>query len=183
MQSEQAYLNFNDLGEQLELVLFSDASLGNLEDGGSQGGYVIFLKGTNGKTNPVSWQSKKIRRVVRSTLASEALSLADGVDCVISMSMLLNELLFDKYDANKIPIKCYVDNNDLYQATYSEKHVIERRLRIELNSLKELIQSGEISGINWVNTDKQIADVLTKNGASGQVILDTFERGMIDFLD
>ena len=76
-----------------------------------------------------------------------------------------------------------MDNNDLHQAIYSEKHVIERRLRIELNSLKELIQSGEISDINWVNTDKQIANVLTTNGASGQVILDTFERGMIDFLD
>ena len=183
VQSEEVNLNFYDLGGHFELLLFSDASFGNLADGGSQGGYVIFLKGRNGKINPVTWQSKKIRRVVRSTLASETLALADGVDCVISNAMLLNELLFNNYKANNIPIKCYVDNNDLHQAIYSEKHVIERRLRIELNSLKELIQSGEISDINWVNTDKQIANVLTKNGASGQVILDTFERGMIDFLD
>ena len=182
VQAEQVYLNFNDLGEEIELLLFSDASFGNLADGGSQGGYVIFLKGMNGKINPVTWQSKKIRRVVRSTLASEALALADGVDCVISIAMLLNELLFDKYNANKIPIKCYVDNNDLYQAIYSEKHVTERRLRIELNSLKQLIHSGEITTINWVQTNDQIANVLTKNGASGQNILECFKNGIIDIL-
>ena len=182
VQSEQVNLNFHDLGEQMELLLFSDASFGNLADGGSQGGYVIFLKGMNGKINPVAWQSKKIRRVVRSTLASEALALADGVDCVISLAMLLNELLFDEYDANKIPIKCYVDNNDLYKAIYSEKHVTERRLRIEINSLKQLIQSGEISTINWVQTEYQLANVLTKSGASGQNILECLRNGIINFL-
>ena len=119
---------------------------------------------------------------MQSTLASEALALLNGVDCVISILMLLNELLFDKYDAYKIPIKCYVDNNDLYQAIYSDKHVTERRLRIELNSLKQLIQSGEISTINWVQTEYQIANVLTKTGASGQNILECFKNGMMNFL-
>merc|ERR1712240_146165 len=177
VQSEQVFLNSKDLGDQLELLLFSDASFGNLADGGSQGGYVIFLKGINGKSSPVTWQSKKIRRVVRSTLASEALALADGVDCVLSIAMLLNELLFDDFDANKIPIKCYVDNNDLYQAIYSKKHVTKRRLRIEINSFKQLIENKDIVSINWIKTEKQIANVLTKNGASGQNILDCFAKG------
>ena len=65
---------------------------------------------------------------MQSTLASEALALADGVDCVISIAMLWNELIYDKYDANVIPIRCYIDNNDLHQAVYSSKHVSERRL-------------------------------------------------------
>ena len=60
VQAEQVCLNFHDLGEQVELLLFSDASFGNLSDGGSQGGYVILLKGQNGKINPVTWQSEKI---------------------------------------------------------------------------------------------------------------------------
>ena len=55
VQAEQVCLNFHDLGKQLELVLFSDASFGNLSDGGSQGGYVVFLKGENGKVNPVTY--------------------------------------------------------------------------------------------------------------------------------
>ena len=90
-------------------------------------------------------------------------------------------MLFDKYDANKIPIKFYVDNNDLYQAIHSEKLVTEKRLRIELNALKELLNSGELSNINWVQTEYQLANVLTKMGASGQNILKTFKNGRIYF--
>ena len=45
-----------------------DASIGNLPDGGTQGGYIIFLANEKGKVIPI-WNSKKIRRVVRSTLA------------------------------------------------------------------------------------------------------------------
>lgn len=57
------------------LVFFSDASMGNLPDDGAQSGQLIMLMGDDEKFSPISWQSKRIRRVVRSTLA-----LADGID-------------------------------------------------------------------------------------------------------
>ena len=180
VQAEQVCLNFNDLGKQVELLLFSDASFGNLSDDGSQGGYAIFLRGENGKINPVTWQSKRIRRVARSTLASEALALVDGVDCVISIAMLFNEMLYDKCSTNGIPIKCYIDNNDLYQAIYSNKQVSEKRLRTELNCLKQQLQRGELTAVQWIPTNEQIANVLTKHGASGQNILDVFRYGKLD---
>ena len=84
VQNKDVILTFQDLGENVEMIMFSDASFGNLLDGGSQGGFVILLKGRDGKMNPIMWQSKKIRRVVWSTMASEALVLADRVDCSIS---------------------------------------------------------------------------------------------------
>ena len=74
-----------------------------------------------------------------------------------------------------------MDNNDLYRAIYSEKHVTERRLRIEINSFKQLIENKDIASINWIQTEKQIANVLTKNGASGQNILNSFSKGRINF--
>ena len=180
VQAEQVCLNFNDLGKQVELLLFSAASFGNLSDDGSQGGYAIFLRGENGKINPVTWQSKRIRRVARSTLASEALALVDGVDCIISIAMLFNEILYDKCSTNGIPIKCYIDNNDLYQAIYSNKQVSEKRLRTELNCLKQQLQRGELTAVQWIPTNEQIANVLTKHGASGQNILDVFRYGKLD---
>ena len=69
LKSEKVALKFQYLREKLQLVVFSDASLGNLPHGGTQGGHLILLMGQNGKFSPLSWQSKKIRRVVRSTLA------------------------------------------------------------------------------------------------------------------
>jgi len=50
------FLNLRD--NQLTIECFSDASFGNLKDGGSQGGYVIFISDTSGNRCPVAWQSK-----------------------------------------------------------------------------------------------------------------------------
>ena len=65
----------------LKLVTFTDASLGNLNEGvGSTHGSVIWMMDNQGRCCPLWWQSKKIKRVVRSTLAAEALSLQEGLE-------------------------------------------------------------------------------------------------------
>jgi ABC-type enterobactin transport system permease subunit len=76
----------------LKLVVFSDASLENLKDGGTQGGHLIVLMGEEGRFSPICWQSKRIRRVVRSTLAGETLALADEIDNAIFLATLVSEL-------------------------------------------------------------------------------------------
>ena len=56
---------------QLKFVVHSDASYANLNDGGSQGGYIILLSDdVSKKLSPIAWQSKRIKRVVKSTLAA-----------------------------------------------------------------------------------------------------------------
>ena len=62
-KSSKITLKYQHLGDDndLCLMIFSDAALGNLTDGGSQGGYVIFLVGKSGKFSPIWWNSKKIR--------------------------------------------------------------------------------------------------------------------------
>ena len=67
-KSEPVVLNFEDMGDlsTAKFVCFNDSSFGNLRDGGSQGGYVIFLEGQNGNCSPlfpIMWQSKKLCRV------------------------------------------------------------------------------------------------------------------------
>ncbi|CAG2237353.1 unnamed protein product [Mytilus edulis] len=131
VRNDPVSLHFKELGEHVELLLYTDASFGNLPDGGSQGGFVIMLLGENGKINPITWQSKKIRRVVRSTLASEALALADGIDCATSLATLYNELVFNKCTTEGgITVRCVIDNKDLYEAVRSKKNVTEKRLRL-----------------------------------------------------
>lgn len=79
LKTEKVTLQFQCLGntKALTLTVFSDASLGNLPDGGTQGGTLITLTGEGGKFSPLCWQSKRIRRVVRSTLAGETLAMSD----------------------------------------------------------------------------------------------------------
>ena len=56
--------------EQCHLACYSDASLANLPSGGSQGGMLVLLRDSKGNQCPLYWQTKRVRRVVNSTLAA-----------------------------------------------------------------------------------------------------------------
>lgn len=87
------------------MIVFSDASFGNLSDGGTQGGHLIVLMGENGKFSPLSWQSKKVKRIVRSTLAGETLAMSDGIDNAIFLATLFSELTTGDAE-HATPITC-----------------------------------------------------------------------------
>ena len=143
------------------LECYADASFGNLVDGGSQGGYIIFLSDGSGDRCPLSWQSRKLRRVVKSTLAAETLALLDCAEAAVFISSVLYELT-----KCKLPVKCYVDNKSLVESLGSSKLVDDRRLRIDMAVLKDMISKKEISLVSWIPTMHQLANALTKRGAS-----------------
>ena len=150
------------------LECYSDASFGNLPGGGSQGGFVIFLADSNGKKCPLTWQSKKVRRVVKSTLAAETLSLLDAAEAGIYMANLIGEVL----NLDSLPlVKCYVDNKSLVDSLYSTKQVDDKHLRINLAVLGDMLERGELSSVTWVQSARQLANVFTKRGASAEPLL------------
>ena len=86
-------LHFCRLEPPFELIIHSEASYANLEDGSSQSGTFIFLKGKNNLLAPILWQSRKIQRVARSTLATETLAFINGVDICVFIKHRLEEML------------------------------------------------------------------------------------------
>ena len=58
----------------------------SLPDGSSQGALIVFLLGENGCAAHISWQSKKLNRVTKSSLASEALALSEAADAGFLMA-------------------------------------------------------------------------------------------------
>ena len=51
-----------------------------------------------------------------------------------------------------LPITCIVDNRSLYDAIKSTKSVAEKRLRLEITNIKELVNNGQIKNITWCST-------------------------------
>lgn len=131
LKSKKVILNFQHLGRDsaLKMIVFSDASFANLSDGGrrAEGGHLILLMGENGKFSPLSWQSKRVKRIVRSTLASETLAMSDGIDNTIFLSTLFSELTTGDAE-HAPPIICVTDNHSLADAIKSTKSVSEKRL-------------------------------------------------------
>ena len=74
----------------------------------SAGGFIIFLADNKGNVCPLYWESRKIRRVVKSTLAAETLAAADAIDNAYYIGEILSEILFK--NKKDIPIDLYVDN-------------------------------------------------------------------------
>ena len=181
-KSEPVVLTFKDMRDlsTAKFVCFNDSSFGNLCDGGSQGSYVIFLEGQNGNCSPLMWQSKKLRRVVRSTMAAETLSLVEAAEACFWLSGILKEILLDSQDRPpQYSIECRTDSHQLYDAVYSIRPVSDKRLRIDVAVLKEMIERKKVTQIKWIDKKYQLADSLTKRGASSHNLMRVFAEGKL----
>ena len=161
----------------VRLVVYSDASHANLPDGmSSTYGLVVFLADSSGHLCPLSWRAGKIRRVVKSSLAAETLALQEGVEEAIYIQKLLTEMC----PSCSFPIHAFVDNKSLVEALGSTRLVDDRRLRITIGALKETLQS-EVRSVSLIPGNEQLANVMTKRGASGATLLVVFQTGKMVF--
>ena len=132
LQMTKSGLVFPGLGDpaMLEVIVYQDAAYANLPSGASQGGYIIFISGT-GHVAPISWSSKKLGRVTKSPLASEASILADAAGFLIAM--MLQEI----FGLKDIPsVTCNTDNKSLYDHLHTAKVTQDPRMRVDIARLK-----------------------------------------------
>ncbi len=76
-----------------------------------------------------------------------------------------------------VPTVCFTDSKQLYDALKSSKTVLEKRLRVEVSSIQELLQNGEIGEVKWVQSELQLADSLTKKTANYDSLIKRMKSG------
>ena len=158
-----------------EIVAYTDSSFNNHDDGGSQGGQIVFISDHESQSCPISWRSNRVRRVARSTLAAETLSFADGMDTAQFVRQLAEEF---QLISNESITTMITDSRSLFDAANTTSQIKDRRLRVEMSAIRESKERGEIQ-IVWTSGDKQLADVLTKKGASPLALRDAVSSGSI----
>ena len=169
LKSKDVSLKFSNLGDPKRLVVtsYSDATYASLPDGSSQGGVITFVEGSNGKVAPICWNSKKLTRVTKSPLASETLALNEGADSGFFIASMLQEI----FRMNSRPVvKCITDNASLTETLKTSTIVADKRLRVDVARLREMVQEEEIT-VEWIPGQLQIADSLTKRGASTKQLI------------
>lgn len=174
IKSDMSKVCFPDLGpvQNWKLMNFSDASFGNLCEGVSSArGSITFITG-NDRCAPVSWKSGKIKRVVKSTIAAEGLAICEGVADAVYLKSILSEII-----SAELPVTAKTDHEGLYRNIHSTKLVDDKKLRIDLASLKEDLSRKVIDNIELCSTDKMLADSLTKRGTSGWKLLAVLQNG------
>ena len=164
------------VNEKLRVLLYTDSAYKNLNDGiSSCGGYIMFLVDMDNRCCPIQWRSNKIRRIVTSTLAAEALALEDGIKDAIFQRAIIKEL----FDDLPLEIICFVDNKGVVDAVHSTHAVEDRLTRLTIATIQEHLRKKEIVAVHHIHGVDMIADCLTKHGASPKLLLDVMQAGFI----
>lgn len=110
---------------------------GNLNEGvGSTGANVLRIKDRNRNCYPIAWQTNKIKRVVRSTIAAETLSLQEGLESAAFYKKLLEGII-----GHQLAVEAYIDNKSVIESINSTKLADDRRLRIDIAAISETVNN------------------------------------------
>ena len=176
---------------QLNFGIFSDAAWGVRPDGSSQGGFLIYAtshalhKGEEAPVGIIEWKSWKLSRKCRSSLSAESQAMADSVGMLNFTRLFFADCLHPEgidlrqpeAVLNLLPEAFAItDCKSLYDALEKSESLglglsgSERRTSIEISATKQQMRATGIR-TRWVNSDRQLADVLTKATAPPASIL------------
>ena len=162
--------------EHVTYCTFSDASFATSRDSNSYQGTLVFATDWRMLANersviiPVAWSSKKIARVVRSTLSAEVVSLCCSLD---RMSWI--RLIWEWMKDPSVNIACpeqvlqrapqaslVTDCKSAYDVSTKTAipNCVELRTQLECLLLRERLQ--ENCQLRWVHSKAMLADCLTK---------------------
>ena len=162
---------------QVTFCAFSDASfLSGKEKYAHQGGLIFvttpeLLENKRAVISPVAWMSKKIHRVIRSTLGAEAVALSGNVDRLLWLRVFWQWLLDPTVEwgspekvlqaARKAALVTDCKSAyDLLTKT-AVPQCEEHRTTIECLLIRERLQANCM--VRWVTSNAQLADCLTKS--------------------
>ena len=77
------------------------------------------------------------------------------------------------------PIALMVDNKSLFESAHTTNSLAEKRLRVDMSALRQMCERKEVE-LQWIATSNQLADALTKAGASKQKLLNILKKGSLE---
>ena len=109
----------------------------------------------------------------KSTLAAESLALVEGLESAELLKAQWNEIV-----KREVPIVCMTDCKSLLDAVKTTNTLDDKGLRILMAYLRQHFNNNEVCYV-WVPTNLQLADCLTKAGASSALLREVLEQGKL----
>ena len=168
------YKPLSNSWKNLSILTFTDSSYRNDEDSTkSVGGRITFLTAGGSRCSPLAWKSKTIQQVCKSVKTAETRSLDSGIEDSIYLTRTVQEIYTGKSGKNcgQIDILLKIDNKTLIDTLKSTKQIQEKTVRHIIAWIKQQIDERKVKSIDWVCSEDQLADVLTKSGVKTAPIL------------
>ena len=169
----------------LSVRVYADASFGNQADKvRSTAGRVILIENKKtGLLSVVSWKTKKIGRVCRSVKSAETRALEEALDDGVNIARLVAEIYNGKINLKEpaqLPVEAFTDSKSLWESLHNTRQCEEKILRNSIAGMKELFDLKMVKDVNWVPTQKQLADCMTKQGKNAGWLLSVGSRNTLE---
>ncbi len=155
-----------------KVFAFVDGSFANNKDLSSQIGYELIIANGTSTTatgnesftirgNLVHWSSVKSKRVTRSVLASEIYGMVNGLDMALAIGSTIN-MIVKQLGIADLPVVVFTDSYSLYECLVKLGTTKEKRLMIDIMSIRQSYERRELQEIRWINGHDNPADAMTK---------------------
>ena len=157
--------------KKLVVLSVSDASLGTMPRCGSQGGFVLFVTDERvltqmAPTAAMLWSRRRLKRVARSSLATEGMALCKAVEAAEHLRAALAELMWVSFDyrqweqaADFAKVVACTDAKSVYDHVTREAGTAsDKRLAVDLVALKEFFHDQvmeDCSDVRWLPGPKE----------------------------
>ena len=108
-------------------------------------------------------------------MASETLALNESADAGFLVAALVQEIFKVSFFPS---VECYTDNSSLEETIHTSNIISDRRLRVDMSRVREMLTEKEIK-VLWLDAKDQLAGALTKRGASTARLLEVLQSSEI----
>ena len=109
--------------------------------------------------------------------SAETRSLERGLEDGIYLARIIKEIYSGEVSEDQIKVEARIDSKTLFDSLHSSKQVDEKTIRHLVAWIKQQLDQGVISKIDWVNSNQQLVDVFTKKNANTDSILSELSEG------
>ena len=122
------------------------------------------------------WQSRRIKRIVNSTIAAECLVAVETAERCLLLKTIIKEVT-----GKDAKTSIFSDNKSLVEAAHTTTQMENKRLQIDMGILREMLERGELDELRWIDTKHQVANPLTKAGAPADYLLSIITGQLLKF--
>jgi hypothetical protein len=158
MKNKNRNLKYVKLNQSiLKLVIFIDVFFVNNKDFSSQIEYIICLVDAINIVNILHWSFIKCKRVIRSVLVVELYAIIDDFDVHSVLKAILRKMF------NVLILLILVtDSKCLYDCLIRLSITVEKRLMIDVMTLRQSYERREIIKSKWISDDDNSANSMIK---------------------
>lgn len=135
----------------------TDASFTNSTGLKSQLVYVLMMADKDNHCNIVHYGSNKGQRMAMSVMAAEVQAVILGFDYAFLIKTMIKEIL-----GRTLVIEAIIDKKTVFNIIAKEGKTTEKRLQIDVLSIRESYDLGELRRTPWIPGVANLADSITK---------------------